>query len=236
MLILVIFIILLIIFILNIKTQSKKELFKNNRSYVQKYINDPSNLIKYKLKRDENQQINDDLFNSINKIGINTINSADTNELINKKQCNCKFYVEKIKQLPNKSYKYYIPNNEQYNFNNINFGKKYIKKNLQSNKHQNKSITNNNTTNKKYQTYYDALFTFKPAKKIPNKNNPDIDQTINNNIKDYIDKGIETTENLENSGMVNKKIDKTDMTIKEMYDNITNDNRLELQQNLDDLE
>ena len=58
----------------------------------------------------------------------------------------------------------------------------------------------------------------KPAEKIIDKNKPIIDQTISQNIMSYV------------NNLTKKK------TIKEIYDDITNDGRLTLQQNLNDLE
>jgi len=99
------------------------------------------------------------------------------------------------------------------------------------------SNNNNNIIddNNYYKLYSDALFTFKPAKKILN-DNINIDQTINTNIKNYIHDGITSIYDEDNNTHSYNKTNVNNKTIKELYDNITNDGRLELQQNLDDVE
>jgi hypothetical protein len=81
----------------------------------------------------------------------------------------------------------------------------------------------------KYKKYEDALWHFEPAGKVINKDVLTIDQSIGSNITNFINNGIVSNEDIDN-------IDTKSKTIKEIYDAITNDNRLELQKNLDDLD
>ena len=115
----------------------------------------------------------------------------------------------------------------------------------------------------KYKRYHESLFRLKPSEKLVDLNKPSIDQTISQNIMAYTNNGIETiypnymdVSNIEiyNFNKINNISESTSKihnindpnninirkmkgkTIKEIYDDITNDGRMNLQQNLDDLE
>ena len=94
----------------------------------------------------------------------------------------------------------------------------------------------------KYKLYHDSLFTPKSAPKLYSENTPIVDQSINTNIIDYVNKGKQSIpidyENPSNT-VDNINISNINMkgrTIKDIYDEITNDSRLDLQKNLDNLE
>lgn len=93
-----------------------------------------------------------------------------------------------------------------------------------------------NKDNKLNELYADALFNFKPANKIINDDKPTVDQCIGTNIINYIDKGITSYYDEDNNKHKFNKIDITKRTIGEIYDDITNDGREKLQENLDNLE
>lgn len=102
----------------------------------------------------------------------------------------------------------------------------------------------------KYKLYGDVNLDFKEGGRIYLDNKPNIDQTVDTNIKNYINNNevinFNDTQykpdlniynhiislNQDNQEILQNK----DKTIKDIYDELTNDNRLELQQNLDDLE
>lgn len=100
----------------------------------------------------------------------------------------------------------------------------------------------------KYKLYGDINLDFKESGRVYLDNRPNIDQTIDTNIKNYINNNeinnynetqFKKNLNLYNSIIASNEIDKqviNNNTIKQIYDNLTNDNRIELQQNLDDLE
>jgi hypothetical protein len=99
----------------------------------------------------------------------------------------------------------------------------------------------------KFKLYGDVNLNYKESGRVYLDNRPNIDQTIDTNIKDYINKNeihkyndtqFKTNLNIYNSIIGLNKIDNqiiNNKTIKQIYDDLTNDNRLELQQNLDDL-
>jgi len=101
----------------------------------------------------------------------------------------------------------------------------------------------------KYKLYGDVNLNFKESGRIFLDNKPNIDQTIDTNIKNYInnnevnkynDTQFKPDYNLYNQIIsLNKDqgiLQNKEKTIKDIYDELTNDNRLELQQNLDDLD
>ena len=75
------------------------------------------------------------------------------------------------------------------------------------------------STNSKYKLYGDNFMISKPAGKIDCKYNLDFNQLTNTNIIDHVN-----------------NIDQNDKTIRKIYNEMTNDHRLEYQQNLDELE
>jgi hypothetical protein len=107
-------------------------------------------------------------------------------------------------------------------------------------------ITN---TDNKYKLYGDNQFYFKPSDKIIDNSRPIINQEINLNIKNYANHGIiadaldpkylnedlmPIQEKILNDPKNNKPY--IERTIKDIYDDLTNDGRLQYQQNLDNLE
>ena len=102
----------------------------------------------------------------------------------------------------------------------------------------------------KYKLYGDVNLDYKEAGKIYLNDKPNIDQRINTNIINYINKNeineyndfqYKSDLNLYNHIIsLNKDneeiLQNKEKTIKDIYDELTNDNRLELQQNLDELE
>lgn len=102
----------------------------------------------------------------------------------------------------------------------------------------------------KYKLYGDVNLDFKEGGRIYLDNKPNIDQTVDINIKNYINNNevIEFNDiqykpdlNIYNHiislNQDNQEIQQNNnKTIKDIYDELTNDNRLELQKNLDDLE
>ena len=74
-------------------------------------------------------------------------------------------------------------------------------------------------SNSKYKLYGDNFMVSKPAGKVDCKYDLDFDQTTNKNIIEHIN-----------------AISQDDRTIREIYNEITNDHRLEYQQNLDELQ
>ena len=102
----------------------------------------------------------------------------------------------------------------------------------------------------KYKLYGDINLDFKEGGRIYLDNKPNIDQTVDINIKNYINNNevIEFNDtqykpdfNIYNHiislNQDNQEIQQNNnKTIKDIYDELTNDNRLELQKNLNDLE
>ena len=247
-------ILLIIIYILDmkIKQQIKKKIekFKTSQSYKQKYLNDPKKLEKYK-KINKNKSI-DNAFIYPNSIQTNQFGKISNEYNLNKYNSN---QFGKISNNLKHDIKAEIfdPELEQI-FNKIEKEKSY----------QNQINTKNKTSVKfnpivenpesRYKLYHESLFRTKPAEKLIDSNRPLIDQTISQNIMAYMNKGTETVyqDSLDikqinptqiNSTQINptqinpnniKKI--KGRTIKEIYDDITNDGRMILQQNLDDLE
>jgi hypothetical protein len=229
----IICILLLIIFILDYKTkqlkQNKKEQFKNEQIYEQKYLNDPIKLASYKAKiskykpkyklkidRSNEKSVDDSIFDQRddkiterdqkNKVLENSIHKQKYNQI-------------KIKSKPEQKIKF-----------------DPIIRNIEP----------------KYKLYADNNMNFREGGKIYLNSKQNIDQNTNTNIMDFINNNkitqIDTTEkipdfNLYNSiisqiGQTpkpNNSIQNKGKTIKDIYDELTNDNRLELQQNMDDL-
>jgi hypothetical protein len=147
---------------------------------------------------------------------------------------------------------------------NINNGKIYFNTNIKNSKIQsNPNLQNtkeeiykndvfigkndfNVKSNKKtpqYKLYHDSLFTPTPAPKLYSEKRPIVDQTINVNIKKFVDQGKQSvpidyanTSNIPSNELNLNNINMKGKTIKEIYDTITQDGRLDLQKNLDDLE
>lgn len=229
----IICILLLIIFILDYKTkqlkQIKKEQFKNEQIYEQKYLNDPIKLASYKAKiskykpkyklkidRSNEKSVDDSIFDQRddkiterdqkNKVLENSIHKQKYNQI-------------KIKSKPEQKIKF-----------------DPIIRNIEP----------------KYKLYADNNMNFREGGKIFLNSKQNIDQNTNTNIMDFVNNNkitqIDTTEkipdfNLYNSiisqiGQTpkpNNSIQNKGKTIKDIYDELTNDNRLELQQNMDDL-
>lgn len=208
---------LFLIFILDYMTNEKMEQFKNHQSYKQQYLNDPNKINSYRSKEESKQLKNVDSFTSVNKIQSNEIMSEDINKLASMTECKSKIIIDPIENIKHDS-KIIFPERvkdiDEYNHIDNGLGKKESKKIMK------KKLP-------KYKLYADGLFTYHPAGTVQNDDNPNIDQTTSLNIMNYVDKGID--KNNETSVMNGR-------TIKQIYDDITNDNRLELQQNLDELE
>ena len=240
---------------MKIKQQIKKKIekFKTSQSYEQKYLNDPDKLEKYK-KINKNKSINNAFINP---------NSIQTNKFGKISNINKSIYP-KLKIKPN-NLKHQVkaiifdPELDQI-FNKIEKEKSYQNQINTINKISVKfdPIVQNPET--KYKLYHESLFTTKPAEKLIDSKRPLIDQTISQNIMAYMNEGIETV--YQNSLDINQidfnqnqtnfnqnqtnfnstQINPTNIkktkgrTIKEIYDDITNDGRMNLQQNLDDLE
>lgn len=232
MLLLICLILFIFIFILDYKIKQKKkqrETFKNHQSYSQKYYNDPRKLLKTKKSNFDNNVISADLQNInnqrkiINRVGytnkpiVLSHNYTDDHDHIFKESADSIFAV------PNNGLKSAVKFNP-------------VAKNIES----------------KYKLYGDNLFTYQPAGKVRLECNKNIDQSTNNYIKDYTNNNIiheEPNQNqfIQDCKLYNSIINKTEQcikidqpskvrTIKDIYDNLTNDNRMELQQNLDELE
>jgi hypothetical protein len=232
MLLLICLILFIFIFILDYKIKQKKkqkETFKNHQTYSPKYYNDPNKLLKTKKTNFNNDVISADLQN------IN-----DQSKLINNVG-----YINKSRILTNNYTDEYDPifkENENPIFSVPDNGLKStvkfnpVAKNIEG----------------KYKLYGDNLFTYQPAGKVRSECNKNIDQSTNNFIKDYINNDIiheEPNQNqfIQDCKLYNSIINQTEQcnkleqsskvrTIKDIYDNLTNDNRMELQQNLDELE
>lgn len=128
---------------------------------------------------------------------------------------------------------------EDPNFNKIDYGKKYFNDfTKKSNKVTFDPLVKN--IDAKYQLYGDNLFTFHPAGTIDKETNimsnknkakthltgrqavitgPEIDQKVNLNIMNYVNNPINSNK-----------------TIKDIYDELTNDNRLVTTKDIDNLE
>ena len=175
--------------------------FKSIITFKQKTLNDPYKLAKYKAKLEEEELKRGevDTFTSVNQIQSNTIISSGR-------------WKGSTKSKSKKS--------SVESFISVDFGQEYIDRN--KNKNKKVKVDFNpiiKTTDTKYKLYGDNLFVPETAGKIENDDVPNIDQTVNVNIIDYVN-GPESK---------NK-------TIKEIYDDITNDNRLVLQEDLDNLQ
>jgi len=252
-------ILLIIIYILDmkIKQQIKKKIekFKTSQSYKQKYLNDPKKLEKYK-KINKNKSI-DNAFIYPNSIQTNQFGKISNEYNLNKYNSN---QFGKISNNLKHDIKAEIfdPELEQI-FNKIEKEKSYQNQINTKNKTSVKFNPIVENPESRYKLYHESLFRTKPAEKLIDSNRPLIDQTISQNIMAYMNKGTETVyqDSLDikqinptqiNSTQINPtQINPTQInpnnikkikgrTIKEIYDDITNDGRMILQQNLDDLE
>jgi hypothetical protein len=262
MLLILCIILFAIIYILDLKTKAiikkKMEKFKNNQSYKPKYLNDPTKLKKYKSEMSKKLTITDEAiqtntFRLENMPKATKLNELDPNFRQNKtvkSKIDSEIFDPELDQMFN-------------SINSINSRKK------QSNKSKNVQFNPISTNpESKYKFYHDALFTVKPSEKLVNPKQPNIDQTISQNIMAYTNNNIQSKSEgkeldvnilneiykqnqlIQSTHIANKltnDLNTTDFaqvanksingrTIKEIYDNITNDHRLDLQQNLDDLE
>ncbi len=221
--------------------KKKKEKFKNGQSFEQKYLNDPDKLEKYKRNAINKNKLNNNAFIYPNSIQTNQFGNISNSYLLPKLKIKPNNLKHQIKE------EIFDPELEQI-FNKIENTKSY----------QNQTNTKNKTSVKfnpivknpetKYKLYHESLFRTNPAEKLFDSNRPLIDQTISQNIMAYMNEGIETVypnsldinqlnPNQLNPNQLNPNQIKTKgRTIKEIYDDITNDGRMNLQQNLDDLE
>lgn len=199
-------ILIFVVILLNRKPIKNPEQFKNNQSYKPIYLNNPQKMIKYHKKRN---------------LDISTNKNCDRRTIVRPIYHNDD--DDEMVQLRKSG-------DESDKFNKIDY---IIPLSLSKQKCFTGSKYTSQTNNHKL--YGDALFTFKPAKKIISNDHPTIDQTISSNIINYIEQGIESVP--DNHTMNGCKINNMQgKTIKQIYDDITNDNRFEFQQNLDDVE
>ena len=255
-------ILLIIIYILDMKInqqiKKKKEKFKNKQSFEPKYLNDPIKLEKYKYNKINKNKLNNNAFMNPNSIQTNQFGKISNNSQLSK----LKIYPNRLKhQIKTEIFD---PELEQI-FNKIESTKSYQNQpNTNPNSKNKISVTFNpivHNPETKYKLYHESLFRTKPAEKLIDSKIPLIDQTISQNIMAYMNQGIESV--YQNSLDINQidfnqnqtnfnqnpnlnlnqnqtnptNIKKTKgRTIKEIYDDITNDGRQTLQQNLDDLE
>lgn len=263
-------VVLLIFYIIDFK--HGLEHFKSEQIYENKYLNDPNKINQYiKQKEDEESKLKFKVnsLTSINKIQSNLIHSMNIDEIGEVYGSTCKTKLSKNKTYVNnpqliqsvssesvkknftsrelsKNKKKHSDINNGSIYRNINKSvseasrNKYNKKNPNLQKVNFSPIIN---TESKYKLYHNSLFTPNPAPKLYSENKPIIDQTINTNIQNYINKGIQSVPidyaNPSNTSVENIDLTKINMkgkTIKEIYDEITQDSRLDLQKNLDDLQ
>lgn len=242
-----IFIVVILVFFYIIDVKHGMEHFKSEQKYEQKYLNDPNKInqfIKQKEEEESKLKYRVDSLTSINKIQSNTIYS-------NKKQVkDIQTYVNHPQiinktQLIDKTQRNQSEEKNKYSDINIGLTHKNFNKSNKKNPNLQKVNFNPIVSNpeSKYKLYHDSLFTPNPAPKLYNEHDPIIDQTINTNIQNYINKGIQSVPidyaNPSNTSAENIDLGKVNMkgkTIKEIYDEITQDSRLDLQKNLDDLQ
>ena len=268
MLLILCIILLIIIYILDMKIKEQKkrkiEKFKNNQSFKPTYLNNPNKLAKYRNDLSNKNKMNVNAFTYPNSIQTNQFRTIPNQQIMSKSNLNLNIRSDKFEdQIKSEIFD---PELEQI-FNKIEKEKSYqnilTKTNTTTQVKQAKSsvkfnpIVQNPET--KYKLYHESLFRTNPAKKLIDSNKPYIDQTISQNIMSYMNDGIETIypDNLDvnnividNYNEINHSANKTDptneinlnikkmrgKTIKDIYDEITNDGRMNLQQNLDDLE
>ena len=198
------------IFILNLiinkfnNDNDKKESFKNDQTFIPKYLNDPNKLLAYqanKIKPNYRPNV-------VTKI-------SDINDPIFKEEKKQEYNKPSIKP--------------KVTFDPVS-----------------------TQMNPKYKLYHENNLNFREANGIILDSKRNIDQRVNTNIQDFVNNGIENRSNLSefipDYNLYNDIISQTPLkiennekklnerTIKEIYDELTNDNRLALQQNLDDLE
>ena len=251
---------------MKIKEQKKRKIekFKNNQSFKPTYLNNPNKLAKYRNDLSNKNKMNVNAFTYPNSIQTNQFRTIPNQQIMSKSNLNLNIRSDKfedqikseifdpeLEQIFNKIEK-------EKSYQNI-----LTKTNTTTQVKQTKSsvkfnpIVQNPET--KYKLYHESLFRTNPAKKLIDSNKPYIDQTVSQNIMSYINDGIETVypDNLDVNNIVidnyneinhlANKIDPTNeinlnikkmrgKTIKDIYDDITNDGRMNLQQNLDDLE
>jgi polyhydroxyalkanoate synthesis regulator phasin len=197
------FFIYILDYIIN-KFNNKKESFKNDQTFIPKYLNDPNILLAYKA----------------NKIKPNYRPSvvtkiSDINDPIFKEEVKKEFNKPSIKP--------------KVTFDPVS-----------------------TQMNPKYKLYHENNLNFREANGVIINSIKNIDQRVNTNIQDFVNNGIENrsnaTEFIPDYNLYNNIISQipqkeeltnnnlNERTIKEIYDELTNDNRLALQQNLDDLE
>jgi hypothetical protein len=234
--ILIICICILFIWIFNLKTNL--EHLKNNQSYTYNYLNDPYSIINFKNKQ-RHQNLNLNTFKTVDLAQSNFI--IDTDKSYIPQEINIS-NLKPSSKISSDIFKLENINNS----NNVSNGNEYrIKSNsdrTKSNSNRTKSnlkhVVNFNPINtqseNKYKLYHDNLFNFGPAGIVGNTTKPHIDQTINTNIMNYAEKGI--VSDPKNNLIMTETNSTEGKTIKQIYDDITNDNRLSLQQNLDNLE
>ena len=199
-------ILIFVVILLNHKPIKNLEQFKNNQTYKQVYLNDPKKMIKYQMERDLTNDVVSD--EKYNTIVKPIYHDDDNDEIIQLRKSR----------------------DDSDKFNKINYitPSSLAKQNCFT---RTKKLSRTGD----HKLYADALFTFGPAKKIISNNHPTIDQTISSNIINYVKQGIESVP--DNHSINGCKINNMQgETIKQIYDDITNDNRFEFQQNLDDVE
>jgi hypothetical protein len=255
-------IVLIIFYIIDFKYA---ESFKNELIYEQKYLNDPNKIIKYMSDREnrenrenreskKNGRKNDSL-TSVNKIQSNNVNNIYP--ILTEKIKSNNGISKKHKEPKGPNYDIYLKNseieqNEKIKFDllhsTISGGQLYrnsttisCQKNPNLQKVNFKLVAQNPES--KYKLYHDSLFTPNPAPKLYSENKPIIDQTISINIMDYANKGKQSVP-IDYANPSNVKVEDKNLntintrgkTIKDIYDEITQDGRLDLQKNLDDLQ
>jgi hypothetical protein len=228
----------LFVFIICLLWNNKIETFKNHQTFEPKYLNNPKNMLHYQNKIEYAQKdLNVSTFGSTKRIQSNKILSTFSEK-------DDKVQINPLRKTKSLTTKYKTPKLETDIFNNINYivplsSENDIDKYITEN--ENKCMSNKQKLPKrgKYTLYADNLFTFEPAKKLLTNDTPNIDQTISSNIKNYVEHGVESFDNNQITNENNCTININHMngkTIKEIYDDITNDGRMQFQQNLDDLE
>jgi hypothetical protein len=224
-------------YIISYKSQNLEQ-YKNEHIYKQKYLNNPNDMLKYKYKQD---QINTetDTFVSVRSAQSNKISS----ENINEGSCR-KTFIPSIKKLSKRSSMFRQAKEKDLDDNDIKiitpiFDESEIKNIEKQRRQAGGRIKIKKTQNNKYGLYSNNLFTYEPALNIRSNVDPNVDQTISSNIQNYINFGIESLQDNQINDDNDFKVKINDVqgkTIKEIYDDITNDHRLELQQNMDDVD
>jgi hypothetical protein len=252
-------IVLLVIYIIDY--QKKLENFKNNVVNERKYFNDPTELIKYKKNRYDasikgrirykNKFYYDesDTFTHVESIQTNKINPK-----LNKcsEYDKTVVYADKYIKSKTRSKQYIKPSDtiiRKSEFSPVSNGSIYRSVDT-NNPNKSKSVKFNSVASnmeKKYDRYGSKFIIPQPAGKVKLNQNQSpinhidqIDQTVSLNIANYVNNNIQSNEidynKMSPEPIIQSSKSNKNRTIKDIYDAITNDNRLALQQNLDDLE